>query len=138
LKPHKAPGPDNISPRVLKELRDVIAPILQIIFQQSINTGQVPSDWREANIAAVFKKGERYIASNYRPISLTAISCKILEHIIASQIMEHLELHQILYELQHGFRHSRSCETQLISLTHQLAEQRDPVRPHYNGFCKGV
>jgi len=125
LKPHKAPGPDNISPRVLKELRHVISPILQVIFQRSLETGHVPDDWREANIAAVFKKGERYKASNYRPISLTAICCKIMEHVIASHIMDHLESHQILYKLQHGFRRLRSCETQLIDMVHQLAQQRN-------------
>ena len=58
LKPHKASGPDSIPPTVLKELSNEIAPILQIIFQISLTTGQVPDDWKEANVAPIFKKGD--------------------------------------------------------------------------------
>ncbi len=123
--PSKAAGPDEINARVLKELKDVISPILTIIFQRSIDSGQVPSDWTKANVAPVFKKGEKYKCSNYRPISLTSICCKLMEHIIASHIMNHLDLHNILYHLQHGFRPNRSCETQLIQLYHDLALNRD-------------
>jgi hypothetical protein len=68
----------------------------------------------------VFKKGEKYLASNYRPVSLTCICCKVLEHIVVSNMMKHLEIHDILVDYQHGFRANRSCETQLISLTHEL------------------
>ena len=103
LKPHKAAGPDNIQARVLKELKTEIAPILEDIFQTSLNQGELPDDWKHANIAAAFKKGEKYLASNYRPISLTSICCKLMEHILASNIMSHLESHNILYDLQHGF-----------------------------------
>ena len=124
LKDHKAAGPDNISAKVLKELREGIAPILTDIYQRSLERGELPNDWKEANICAAFKKGEKYKASNYRPISLTAICCKMLEHIIASNMMKHLEGHKLLYDLQHGFRQHRSCETQLISLSHQLAQAR--------------
>ena len=56
LKPHKASGPDSIPPTVLKELSNEIAPILQIIFQISLTTGQVPDDWKEANVAPIFQK----------------------------------------------------------------------------------
>jgi hypothetical protein len=61
-------------------------------------------------------KFSKHNAINYRPISLTCILSKIMEHIIASNLMKHLESNNILYDLQHGFRSSRSCETQLISL----------------------
>jgi hypothetical protein len=60
----------------------------------------------------VCKKGLKYAAENYRPISLTSVCCKILEHIIARNIMQHAEKKTILYPLQHGFRKGRSCETQ--------------------------
>ena len=86
---NKAAGPDNIRPRLLKELAKEIAPILTLIFQTSIETGDVPSDWRNANVSPVFKKGERYRAENYRPISLTCICCKLIEHIITSYIINH-------------------------------------------------
>ena len=69
----------------------------------------------------VFKKGDKSLASNYRPISLTCILCKVLEHIIASNIAKHLDRQGLMYDLQHGFRERRSCETQLAMLIEDLA-----------------
>ena len=57
----------------------------------SLAQGAVPDDWRQANVAPVFKKGEKYDAANYRPVSLTCICCKTLEHIIVSNINKHLK-----------------------------------------------
>ncbi len=87
---HKAAGPDAISPRLLKHLSSVISPALTKIYQLSIDTGAVPKDWRGASIVPVFKKGDKSKAANYRPVSLTAICCKMLEHILCSNIMSHL------------------------------------------------
>jgi hypothetical protein len=66
-----------------------------------------------ASIVPVFKKGDRHQASNYRSVSLTSIACKLLEHIIHSQVMDHYGRHNILSDKQQGFRSKRSCETQL-------------------------
>ena len=120
LNPHKACGPDNIHSRVLKELREHTAPILTLLFTKSLETGITPTDWKHANVAPVFKKGEKYKAVNYRPISLTCICCKLMEHIITSNVMSHLENNNILYNLQHGFRKARSCESQLIDFIQEL------------------
>ena len=121
LKIHKAPGPDGISPRVLKELSTTIAPMLTLIFQKSYDTGEVPTDWREANVAPIYKKGNKSEAVNYRPVSLTCIACKLLEHIVTSSIMQHAKQYDILYHLQHGFREKRSCETQLLEFVTDLS-----------------
>ena len=114
LNPTKACGPDGLSPRVLKELATDIAPILTIIFKSSLRTGIVPQDWRTALVSPVYKKGGHYEPINYRPVSLTCIPCKIMEHVIVSNIMKHLEDQDILCDEQHGFRRKRSCETQLL------------------------
>ena len=82
LNPTKASGPDNLSPRVLRELSQQIAELLTIIFQRSLNEGVLPDDWRRANVVPVFKKGQKYLCSNYRPISLTCVISKVMEHII--------------------------------------------------------
>ena len=82
LNPHKAAGPDHIKPLVLRELREVLAPVIQVIFQKSIDTGRVPADWKNANVCPVFKKGDKCEPSNYRPISLTCVLCKLMEHIV--------------------------------------------------------
>ena len=69
----------------------------------------------------VFKKGDKSLASNYQPISLTCILCKVLEHIVASNIAKHVDEQGLMYDLQRGFRERRSCETQLIMLIEDLA-----------------
>jgi len=114
LDPHKAAGPDGIPSKLLKETASQIAPLLTFIFQASLNQGKLPSDWKSANITPIHKKGKRTDPSNYRPISLTSICSKTLEHVIYSSIFSHLETHKILDDCQHGFRTHRSCETQLI------------------------
>ena len=121
LKPGKAAGPDKLKPFLLNELREEITPIIQIIFDRSFKTGKLPADWMKANVMPVFKKGDKSLAANYRPISLICILCKVLEHILASNIVKHLDGQGILYDLQHGFRENRSCETQLIMLIEDLA-----------------
>ncbi|KAI8506615.1 hypothetical protein Bbelb_160420 [Branchiostoma belcheri] len=121
LNPSKASGPDQIPPWFLKLTASEIAPVLTNIFQHSLNTAEIPKDWRDANICPIFKKGDRAVPSNYRPVSLTCISCKLLEHIIHSQIMKHLESYSILTDYQHGFRAKRSTETQLILTVHDIA-----------------
>lgn len=125
LDPNKAPGPDGISPRVLKELAPEIAPILADIFRQSIETGQVPADWKEAFVTPIYKKGEHCDPSNYRPVSLTSVPCKLMEHIIVSQLMQHLEANSILCDQQHGFRKHRSCETQLLEFIDELTSSME-------------
>ena len=111
--PRKASGPDMIPARLLKECVEDLAPILVIIFNKSLQTGTVPDDWKTDNVSAVFKKGQRYDPANYRPVSLTCLCCKMLEHIIVSNVMKHMEEHSILSGCQHGFRARRSCETQI-------------------------
>ena len=120
LNPHKAAGPDQIKPLVLQRLRDVIAPILQVIFQRSLDTGRGQKDWSTAFVCPLFKKGDASLASNYRPISLTSILCKVLEHIVATNVVSHMDKHKLLYDLQHGFHSKRSCETQLVTLIEDL------------------
>lgn len=121
VKPHKATGPDGIPARLLKDYAAELAPVLTLIYQASLNQGTVPADWKHAWVIPVYKKGTRTTASNYRPISLTSISCKTLEHIVHSNLMDHLEQHNILSDYQHGFRKRRSCETQLIQAVDDLA-----------------
>ena len=125
---HKASGPDGLSARVLKECSSEISPMLALIYNESLAQGTVPDDWRQANVAPVFKKGEKYNAANYRPVSLTCICCKTLEHIIVSNINKHLAFESILADCQHGFRSQRSCETQLVQFYHDMISNLDGAR----------
>jgi hypothetical protein len=63
-----------------------LAPILQNIFQVSIDTGDLTKDWRDANISSIFKKGDTHLPENYRPVSLNSVPCKLLEHIIYGNV----------------------------------------------------
>ena len=82
LKPSKALGPDELHPRVLTELATDLCPVFAHLFQKSLDTGEFPKEWSLANIYPVYKKGVRALACNYRPVSLTCVSYKLLEHIL--------------------------------------------------------
>ena len=122
LRQNKATGPDSIPAYILKIGAKELSPILTKIFQWSLDAGQVPSYWKDAMMVPIFKKGDKHQPANYRPISLTSITCKVLEHIIHSSVMKHLDRHHILSDAQHGFRKKRSCETQLLVTVHNIAK----------------
>ena len=104
LKPNKASGPDMIPNHVLKEAAVEIAPFLVLLFQASLDRGILPKDWKHAYVSPIYKKGDRSLPVNYRPVSLTCTRCKVLEHIVYSSVIKHLESNGILSETQHGFR----------------------------------
>ena len=139
INPKKSSGTDLIPARVYKEAASEIAPYLKIVFEKSLTEHVVPTDWKTANVTPIFKRGDREIPSNYRPISLTSISCKALEHIIVSSIMGHLDSQHLLAKEQHGFRKGRSCETQLALFVHDILDSGDrhvPVDAIFLDFRK--
>ena len=125
IKPNKAAGPDQIPCQILKELATELAPALTSFFQQSLHNGDLPSNWLTAWVAPIFKKGPQSEPANYRPVSLTCITCKMLEHIICSHIRAHMDKHRILTSFNNGFRSKHSCESQLLLTTHDLLTRMD-------------
>ena len=111
LNPSKSPGPDGMHPRVLKEAAAEIVTPLTEIFNKSMEEGVLPSEWKIANVTAIYKKGGVTSPGNYRPVSLTSIVCKLLESIIRDHIMDHLKRNNLLIDDQHGFRAGRLCVT---------------------------
>ena len=100
-----------------------------------MSTGVGPEDWRQANSFALHKKGSKELPENYRPISLTSICSKMLEHIVFSNVSHFLESHNILTPRQHGFRRGHSCESQLILAVDDWAQATDPgLQPHIRNF----
>ena len=115
LKPSKSPGPDGIHPRVLRELADVIADPLKQIFDKSLSEGKLPSEWKDAEVRPIFKKGDKTAPGNYRPVSLTSVVCKVFESFIRDALYNHLVNNKLLSTEQFGFCKGRSCLTQLLA-----------------------
>ena len=114
LKLRSDPGPDNITPRVLKGLVDEVALPLSIIYSKSMSEGAVPEDWRTANVTPIFKKGSRTSPSNYRPVSLTSVPGKVMESLIKNTMMTFLTRRRLIGKSQHGFMPGKSCTTNLL------------------------
>ncbi|KFW78289.1 hypothetical protein N305_01782, partial [Manacus vitellinus] len=91
LDPHKSMGPDGIHPRVMRELVEELAKTLSTIYQQFWLTGEVPDNWKLANGMPIHKKGRKEDPGNYRPISLTSVPGKVMEQIIQSAVIQHLQ-----------------------------------------------
>ena len=125
LKINKSPGPDTLHPRLLKELSEVLSYPLSLIFNKSVETGKVPCEWKYANITALYKKGDKKYAGNYRPVSLTSVVCKILESIIRENIVEHMRSNKLFSDKQFGFISGRSTVLQLIRVKDNWTEILD-------------
>ena len=125
IQPHKACGPDEIPNLVLKTCAKSLAPGVAALFQKSLDTGTLPKDWKDANVTPVFKKGARHAPENYRPVSLTSVLSKVLEHIVCHKLHAHFEEHKVLTNVNHGFRSGFSCETQLTITVDDLARNSD-------------
>ncbi|XP_019330511.1 PREDICTED: RNA-directed DNA polymerase from mobile element jockey-like [Aptenodytes forsteri] len=139
LDAHKSMGLDGIHPRVLRELAEVLAKPLSIIYQQSWLTGEVPGDWRLANVTPIYKKGRKEDPGNYRPVSLTSVPGKVMEQFILRALTRHERDNQGIRPSQHGFMRGRSCLTNLISFYDQvtrLVDEGKAVEVVYLDFSK--
>ena len=116
---------DSTSGCLKSVVRTHISPILALIYKESLAQGNVPGDWRQANVSPVFNEGEKYDAANYRLVSLICICCKTLEQILVSNINKHLALGSILADCQLGYRSRRSCETQSVQFVHDINSNLD-------------
>ncbi|KAK4825484.1 hypothetical protein QYF61_027639 [Mycteria americana] len=163
LDPHKSMGLDGIHPRVLRELVEVLTKPLSILYQQSWLTGEVPVDWRLANVMPIYKKGQKEDPGNYRPVSLTSVLGKVMEQItlsaiclvplapqvttmfetltlsVSHTITWHIQDNQVTGPSRHGFRKGRSCLTNLISFydkVTRLVDEGKAVDVVYLDFSK--
>ena len=114
LEMDKACGPDQIVCMVLKEYAESVALTVTLIFKESIKSGELPSQLLRANVSPLYKKGEKTVPANYRPVSLTSVLCKILEGIVRSKLEKYFYEYNLVTENQHGFVRGKSCTTNLL------------------------
>ena len=122
---NKSAGPDNIHSKILREVAEPFSPVLESIYRKSLDEGILPHQWKKANVVPLHKKGSRKTPGNYRPVSLTAICCKILERIIRDGLVEYLKKLGLIDINQHGFTSGKSCNTQLLEVLEQWTEILD-------------
>ncbi|KAJ7417354.1 RNA-directed DNA polymerase from mobile element jockey-like protein [Willisornis vidua] len=118
---------------------DVITKPLSIIFEQSWEPGEVSDDWKLANITLIFNRGKKEDSGNYRPVSLTSESGKVMEKTILRGIEKHLKGNAAIGHPQHSFMRGKSCLFKLFSFHNRvphLAEQGNPVDIMFLDFGK--
>lgn len=120
FKPFFSPRDDGINATFLKNTAWFSSLILCRIFSQSLESSTLPNDWKVGKVVPLHKSGNTNDPHNYRPISLTSVPCKLLEHVIYCNLVNFLENNSFFTNFQHGFRKSYSCETQLLCFTNDL------------------
>lgn len=116
----KASGPDGISNRVLRECADSLCIPLARLFNISLLSGSFPSSWKSANVVPIFKKNDRHLLSNYRPISLLPTMSKVFERIVHARLYAHCTENNLLTEKNSGFKRSDSTVNQLVFIDHKI------------------
>ncbi|MEW8545715.1 MAG: reverse transcriptase family protein, partial [Candidatus Thiodiazotropha sp.] len=135
----KSQGPDQLHPKLLYELSNVICEPLSIIFNKSFESGLLPDEWKKGQITALFKKGDKKEPANYRPVSLTSVVCKIFEKLIRQRIIEHMNRNNLFSNKQFGFIGGRSTSLQLLTVLDKWTEILDSggtIHAIYMDFMK--
>ena len=110
---------------LLKETKQIQSKLLTTIFKKSLEDSTLPSKWKEANVTAIFKGGERKLAENYRPISLTSVPCKLMEKLIRNALVDHMTQNNLFSKAQHGFISGKSCITQQLEFVEDVSRVID-------------
>ena len=125
LNPNKASGSDGISGHMLLLCDDSVVLPLKLTFQSILNSSKYPDTWKVANVTPIYKKGDKQLAKNYRPISLLPICGKIFEKIVFGQLYSYLSGNGLLTKNQSGFRPGDSTTNQLLYLVNEIHEAFD-------------
>jgi hypothetical protein len=100
-------------------------PYLARLLDITINNATIPRDWKKTVVVPIYKGGDQSVVTNYRPVSLTSVVCKQMEHVIAGYLRQFWDKSEWLYEGQHGFRPGYSCESQIVTVCQDIADSLD-------------
>jgi hypothetical protein len=122
---NSAPGPDGLTSETIKLFsQNLIGPLCKI-FQTSLTSDKLPTQWLEAVVTPIFKKGDKCKAEIYRPLSLTSSTCKLFEEVLVRQLLEFLRNKNVVPINQHGFIPGRSAITNLLTSCNQWTKLLD-------------
>ena len=139
LNSNKSPGPDNLHPKFLKLSSKSLAKPFTLLFNKTLSHGCIPDEWKIAEVRPIFKKGDKSQPGNYRPVSLTSVVCKLMEHFIKQSLNAHLINNNLLSNEQFGFVSGRNTITQLLVTINDWLYDMDnnvPVDACYMDFRK--
>jgi hypothetical protein len=139
LKNSSSCGPDGIPNLILKQFSHILSGPLTTIFNKSLQTSEVPDDWKLGDITPIHKKGSKSLPEHYRPVQQNPAACKIFESLIKDRIVQHLQVNNLLKQTQHGFLKGRSCTTNLLEFMEKILSYQDssiPVDIIYLDFAK--
>ena len=120
-----AVGPDRIGNRILKECAEVLYNPLSELFNKSLNEGIYPTAWKEALVTAIFKKVDRQIKTNYRPISLLSCISKVFEKLVFDKFYDYLIRNNILTDVNSGFKKNDSAINRLLAILENIYQSLD-------------
>ena len=136
LKGKKSYGHDNLSGAFLKKIKLSITEPLTLIINKILMQGQFPDTWKVAKVVPLFKKGEKNLPTNYRPISLLPVLSKIAEKVIAEQMYGYFEKNGLFPKKQYGFRRHKSTEQALNNLVYEannsLSKEQHNIKYYQN------
>ena len=123
MDPKSSTDSNGISMKMLKNIKYQISEPLSHLFSLSVSTGVFPSKLKTSKTIPIYKAGDHTSCDNYRPISLLSSISKILEKVVATSLVNHLELNNLLYDNQYGFLRGRSTIHNVTKLTTKIAKE---------------
>ena len=122
----KPSGPDGVAPRILRSVSQCHVSALTLLCNQSLQCGQLPCIWKRSHVTHVYKnKGTAFDITNFRPIVLTCVLCKMIEQIIVKHFHNYVLEHHIITENQSGFQPKDSTVNQLVYIYNTIISNLD-------------
>ncbi|XP_065650683.1 uncharacterized protein LOC136078800 [Hydra vulgaris] len=113
LNPNKSTGVDNINLKVLKECAAQMTYPLTLLYNKGLSKGSTPTAWKQSYVTPLFKKESRLDVTNYRPVPITSVPCKVMEKIFREQMTKYLKKTSRISHNQHGFMSKKGCTSNL-------------------------